>query len=65
MKKGDKYFAYTQQGTILQASNIDCRRLIDDGDRPFNYFKVDNPQSYTATDNVPVNSEKETNEVTL
>lgn len=65
MKKGDKYFAYTQQGTILQASNIDCRRLIDDGDRPFNYFKVDNPQSYTATDNVPVNSEKETNEVIL
>lgn len=39
MKKNGKYVAYTQQGTILHdVSQDDCRRLIEDGDRPFNYF---------------------------
>ena len=32
------YIAYTQQGTRLKVSQADCRRVIDDGDRPFNYF---------------------------
>ncbi|EHU3345236.1 hypothetical protein AXY19_RS19115 [Acinetobacter baumannii] len=40
MKKGKKYVAYTQQGTILHdVDPSDCRRLIEDGDRPFNYFQ--------------------------
>ncbi len=40
MKKGGRYVAYTQQGTILnEVSQSDCKRLIDEaGDRPFNYF---------------------------
>lgn len=39
MKKNGKYVAYTQQGTILHdVSSSDCRRVIDDGDRPFNYY---------------------------
>ncbi|HCJ0351936.1 TPA: hypothetical protein NQH15_003719 [Acinetobacter baumannii] len=40
IKKGKKYVAYTQQGTILRdVDPSDCKRLIDDGDRPFNYFQ--------------------------
>lgn len=39
MKKNGRYVAYTQQGTILHdVSHEDCRRVIEDGDRPFNYF---------------------------
>lgn len=39
MKKGSRYIAYTQQGTILHdVSQSDCRRLLDDNDRPFDYF---------------------------
>ena len=63
IKKDGQYFAYTQQGTILQASNSDCRRLIDHGDRPFNYFK--DPESYSVQ-SVPTDTEdKKTNEVPL
>ncbi|MDI9760572.1 zonular occludens toxin domain-containing protein [Acinetobacter baumannii] len=40
IKKGKRYVAYTQQGTILHdVDPSDCRRLIEDGDRPFNYFQ--------------------------
>ena len=38
VKYNGKYYAYTQQGTKLEASPSVCRRLIDEGDRPFNYF---------------------------
>ncbi|MDO7363544.1 MULTISPECIES: zonular occludens toxin domain-containing protein [Acinetobacter] len=39
MKMKGKYVAYTQQGTILHdVSQSDCRKLMEDGDRPFNYF---------------------------
>ncbi|WP_151721266.1 zonular occludens toxin domain-containing protein [Acinetobacter ursingii] len=39
VKKNGRYVAYTQQGTILnEVSQEDCRRLIENGDRPFNYF---------------------------
>ena len=42
MKKNGRYFAYTQQGTLLpDVSQNDCKRLIEDGDRPFNYFATD------------------------
>lgn len=44
MKKNGKYIAYTQQGTILHdVSENDCRKVIDDGDRPFNYFAQAQP----------------------
>lgn len=39
VKKNGRYIAYTQQGTILHdVSSSDCKKLIDQGDRPFNYF---------------------------
>jgi hypothetical protein len=39
MKKDGRYVAYTQQGTILHdVSQSDCRKVIENGDRPFNYF---------------------------
>ncbi|KMV07591.1 zonular occludens toxin family protein [Acinetobacter baumannii] len=40
MKKNGRYVAYTEQGTILHdVSQSDCRKLIEDNDRPYNYFK--------------------------
>ena len=42
-----QYVAYTQQGTILHdVSQEDCRRLVEQGDRPFDYFKQ--PKNYEA-----------------
>lgn len=40
-KFNGKYYAYTQQGTKLDVDPSVCQRVIDDGDRPFNYFKSD------------------------
>ncbi|MCH7341733.1 zonular occludens toxin domain-containing protein [Acinetobacter higginsii] len=45
VKYKGKYYAYTQQGTKLSVPEADCRRLIEDGDRPFNYFA--SPQAHT------------------
>lgn len=39
-----KYYGYTEQGTKLPVSKSDCVKLIEDGDRPYNYFKTE--QSY-------------------
>lgn len=40
IKKNGRYVAYTQQGTILKdVSSSDCQRVIENGDRPFDYFK--------------------------
>lgn len=40
MLKNGRYIAYTQQGTILKdVSQDDCKRLIKNNDRPFNYFQ--------------------------
>lgn len=38
-----QYTAYTQQGTRLKVSASDCKRLISDADRPFNYFAKEQP----------------------
>ncbi|MFW1838160.1 zonular occludens toxin domain-containing protein [Acinetobacter gyllenbergii] len=38
VKYQGKYYSYTQQGTKLNVSEADCKKLIDQGDRPFNYF---------------------------
>lgn len=40
VKFGNKYQGYTEQGTKLNVSSADCKRLIDNNDRPYNYFKV-------------------------
>lgn len=42
-KFNGKYTAYTQQGTRLNVSETDCKRLINDADRPFNYFAKEQP----------------------
>ena len=45
MQKNGQYVAYTQQGTIIHGmSQANCKRLIQDADRPFNYFANDNNQ---------------------
>lgn len=46
-KFNGKYYAYTQQGTRLDVSSEDCKRLIEDGDRPFNYFATQQPVTKT------------------
>jgi len=38
MKTNKGYQAYTQQGTKLDVSQDDCKKIIS-GDRPFNYFQ--------------------------
>ena len=43
-KFNGKYYGYTEQGTKLPVSKSDCVRLIEHGDRPYNYFKTE--QSY-------------------
>jgi hypothetical protein len=43
-KFNGKYYGYTEQGTKLPVSKSDCVKLIEYGDRPYNYFKTE--QSY-------------------
>ncbi|MDC5338412.1 hypothetical protein OHW59_17310, partial [Acinetobacter baumannii] len=56
MKKGGRYVAYTQQGTILkEVSQSDCKRLIDEaGDRPFNYFAQQQQGSVMKNESSPL-----------
>lgn len=62
MKKDGKYYGYTQQGTLLNVSVSDCRKLIEEGDRPFNYFreKKNDQLSVQASNTQP---DKSTNEL--
>lgn len=60
MKKNGKYYAYTQQGTPLSdVSQNDCKRLIEDGDRPFNYFATDRT-GFVSTDSSNAESTQQT-----
>lgn len=47
-KIGNKYQAYTQQGTKLDVSKSDCERLIKNNDRPFNYFAQSRNESVST-----------------
>lgn len=47
-KFNGKYYAYTQQGTKLNVSSEDCRKLIENGDRPFNYFAKQQQQQFNS-----------------
>ncbi|NAR54604.1 hypothetical protein GPS59_11440 [Acinetobacter haemolyticus] len=49
VKYDGKYYAYSQQGTRLNVSSEDCKRLIEDGDRPFNYFAKERSFSAETT----------------
>ncbi|MDQ8804160.1 zonular occludens toxin domain-containing protein [Acinetobacter nosocomialis] len=47
IKYKGKYYAYTNQGTRIKTINPDvCKRVIDDGDRPYNYFQKPQQQQY-------------------
>ncbi len=53
VKYNGKYTAYTEQGTKIK--DIDpsaCKRLIEENDRPYNYFK-ENQQYVMANQNYP------------
>lgn len=51
MKYGNDYTAYTQQGTKLKVSKQDCVRLIEENDRPFDYFtEKSNQQNFDLID---------------
>lgn len=54
MKTGSKYQAYTQQGTKLDVSQADCQKLIQNNDRPFNYFATNN----TTTERVSTSEQQ-------
>ena len=48
IKYGNRYVAYTEQGTILKnVPQSDCRRLIENGDRPYNYLASNNSQGFS------------------
>lgn len=58
VKKNGKYVAYTQQGTILHDVNQnDCKRLIEDGDRPFNYFAQGQQNGLNNSSNTTTNNQ--------
>lgn len=62
MKKNGRYVAYSQQGTVIpDVSQEDCRRVVEDGDRPFNYFaqpqQLQAAQQQQPTTNVQVDRE--------
>ena len=62
MKKNGKYYAYTQQGTKLNVSQSDCKEMIENGDRPFNYFRdnrVANNSNSLVSDNLAEGQRKE------
>ncbi|QNW99613.1 hypothetical protein IC797_08900 [Acinetobacter seifertii] len=47
IKYKGKYYAYTNQGTRIKTINPEvCKRVIDDGDRPYNYFQKSQQQQY-------------------
>ncbi len=64
MKTGSKYQAYTQQGTKLDVSQADCQRLIENNDRPFNYF-VNNRTDMSSTEMQRSEASTQTNQPTL
>ncbi|MEN8322263.1 zonular occludens toxin domain-containing protein [Acinetobacter junii] len=64
MKTGNKYQAYTQQGTKLDVSQADCERLIRDNDRPFNYFAT-NQQATPSMSNQSITSLDQANQKTI
>lgn len=68
MMKNGRYVAYTQQGTILKdVSQDDCKRLIQDADRPFNYFAtspVNNQNANFSTNNASVSNSNDVREST-
>lgn len=65
IKFNGKYTAYTEQGTKISDVNPSaCKRLIDDGDRPYNYFKEKNNEM-VAQNNYSQNNQQTTQQVSM
>lgn len=58
MKTGSKYQAYTQQGTKLDVSQADCEKLIQNNDRPFNYFATQQSTERVSTSEQQVSAQE-------
>lgn len=62
MKLNGKYVAYSQQGTILKGvSQEDCRKVIENGERPFDYFGDRKSQNTNTAFNSALGSKDNTN----
>ncbi|WP_120430228.1 zonular occludens toxin domain-containing protein [Acinetobacter baylyi] len=55
MKTNKGYQAYTQQGTKLDVSQDDCKKIMS-GDRPFNYFAQEQQNGLSTQNNLSANS---------
>lgn len=55
MKTNKGYQAYTQQGTKLDVSQDDCKKIMS-GDRPFNYFAQEQQNGLSTQNNLSPNS---------
>lgn len=65
IKYNGKYTAYTEQGTKISDINPSaCKRLIDDGDRPYNYFREKNNEM-VAQNNPTQNNQQATQQVSM
>lgn len=56
-KFNGKYQAYTQQGTKLEVSQSDCKNLIENNDRPFNYFAQGQQNGLNNSSNITTNNQ--------
>jgi hypothetical protein len=55
-KFNGKYYGYTEQGTKLPVSKSDCVKLIEHGDRPYNYFKTEQSYEQVKQDSPALNN---------
>lgn len=64
VKYNGKYYAYTQQGTKISGfKDSDCKKLIEDGDRPFNYF-ANGQTGYSTQNQQPQTPQDQPNQMT-
>ncbi|WEH87861.1 hypothetical protein PX669_00145 (plasmid) [Acinetobacter soli] len=57
--KNGKLQGYTQQGTKLDVSQDDCKKIIS-GDRPFNYFSEQQNQQFQTQQNPNIQQQQTT-----
>ena len=64
IKYANKFYAYTQQGTRLNVSESDCKKLIENGDRPFNYFAEQRQQTSISENRTTIISDDQDKKMT-
>lgn len=57
-KMNGRYQAYTQQGTKINVSEADCKKLINENDRPFNYFASNQQRSEPSLPKETLNTDQ-------